>query len=97
MTAETLPDMPRRVAELVGVDTTSAHADATALVSARLALGAMASGTQKGAGKKTLPVKYRNPMTGETWSGRGLQPKWLKVALADGKTLADFAVNGGEE
>jgi ParB/RepB/Spo0J family partition protein len=35
-------------------------------------------------------VKYRDPATGSTWSGRGLQPKWVKSALADGKTLADF-------
>ncbi|ATF34196.1 MULTISPECIES: H-NS histone family protein [Burkholderia] len=24
-----------------------------------------------------LPPKYRNPMTGETWSGRGRVPKWM--------------------
>ncbi|WP_082728042.1 H-NS family nucleoid-associated regulatory protein [Burkholderia mayonis] len=24
-----------------------------------------------------LPPKYRNPMTGDTWSGRGRVPKWL--------------------
>lgn len=41
---------------------------------------------------QTGPVKYRNAMTGETWSGRGLQPAWLKAALAAGKTLADFEV-----
>lgn len=39
-----------------------------------------------------VAAKYRNAATGETWSGRGLQPKWLKAALASGKTLADFAV-----
>ncbi|MCU0774986.1 MAG: H-NS histone family protein [Ideonella sp.] len=39
-----------------------------------------------------VPPKYRNAATGETWSGRGLQPKWLKAALASGKSLADFAV-----
>lgn len=38
------------------------------------------------------PLKYRNAATGETWSGRGLQPKWLKVALAAGARLDDFAV-----
>ena len=39
------------------------------------------------------PVKYRDPMTGSTWSGRGLQPKWLKVALNEGgKKLTDFIV-----
>lgn len=35
-------------------------------------------------------AKYRNAVTGETWTGRGLQPKWIQVALAAGKKLADF-------
>ena len=30
--------------------------------------------------------------TGESWSGRGLQPRWLKAALASGRKLTDFAV-----
>jgi DNA-binding protein H-NS len=42
-------------------------------------------------GKKVAP-KYRNPETGETWTGRGLQPNWLKSALASGKKLADFTL-----
>jgi DNA-binding protein H-NS len=43
------------------------------------------------AGAKVAP-KYRNKATGETWSGRGLQPRWLKAALAGGKKLSDFAI-----
>ena len=39
-----------------------------------------------------VAAKYRNKATGETWSGRGLQPRWLKAALSAGKKLADFAV-----
>ena len=39
-----------------------------------------------------VPVKYRDPDSGNTWSGRGLQPNWLKNALASGRTLADFTV-----
>lgn len=39
-----------------------------------------------------VAAKYRNKATGETWSGRGLQPRWLKAALAAGKKLGDFAV-----
>ena len=39
-----------------------------------------------------VPPKYRNAATGETWSGRGLQPNWLKAALASGRQLSDFAV-----
>lgn len=44
-----------------------------------------------GKGNKVAP-KYRNAATGETWSGRGLQPKWLKAALTAGRKLADFAL-----
>ena len=47
--------------------------------------------TRAGKGKK-VAAKYRDASTGETWSGRGLQPKWLKAALAQGRKLADFAV-----
>jgi len=44
----------------------------------------------KPAGK--VAPKFRNAATGETWSGRGLQPKWLKAALTGGARLEDFAV-----
>jgi DNA-binding protein H-NS len=43
------------------------------------------------AGRKVAP-KYRDPATGDTWSGRGLQPKWLRAAIAGGRKLTDFAV-----
>lgn len=43
------------------------------------------------AGSK-VAAKYRNAATGETWSGRGLQPKWLRAALAAGRTIEEFAV-----
>jgi DNA-binding protein H-NS len=39
-----------------------------------------------------VAAKYRNPATGDTWSGRGLKPKWLTAALAGGASLADFAL-----
>ena len=36
------------------------------------------SGKRGKPSKKTpLPPKYRNPKTGETWSGRGRAPAWL--------------------
>lgn len=37
-----------------------------------------------------VPVKYRDPATGMTWSGRGLQPRWLKAAIEGGARLDDF-------
>ncbi|ENO91791.1 H-NS family nucleoid-associated regulatory protein [Thauera mechernichensis] len=36
---------------------------------------------------KAVAVKYRNPETGETWTGRGRAPRWL-----EGKNREDFAV-----
>ena len=45
----------------------------------------------KVAGSK-VAAKYRNASTGETWSGRGLQPKWLKAAIESGRQLEDFII-----
>lgn len=43
-------------------------------------------------GTKVKP-KYRNPGNRtETWSGRGLRPRWLVAAMKGGKKLEDFAV-----
>lgn len=43
-------------------------------------------GKQKSSGK-AVAVKYRNPETGKTWTGRGRAPRWL-----EGKNREDFAV-----
>lgn len=50
----------------------------------------------KRASKKVGPsspsvVRYRNEK-GETWSGMGRQPKWMKDAIEEGKSKEDFAV-----
>ena len=42
-------------------------------------------------GRKVAP-KYRHPVHGATWSGRGLKPKWLSEELSGGKQLSDFAL-----
>ncbi len=42
-------------------------------------------------------VKYRCPKTGSTWSGRGLQPAWVKAALASGKTLDELLAVAEEQ
>jgi DNA-binding protein H-NS len=39
-----------------------------------------------------LPVKYRNPKTGETWSGRGRPAKWITELEAKGRKRQEFAV-----
>jgi DNA-binding protein H-NS len=40
------------------------------------------------------PPKYRNPLTGETWAGRGLQPRWLRKAIEADRNLSDFLIHG---
>lgn len=41
---------------------------------------------------KVLP-KYSNPsIPGETWSGRGKQPRWLLSALKSGHNLEEFRI-----
>lgn len=47
-------------------------------------------GTHKKSNSK-VAVKYRAP-TGETWSGRGLTPRWLVALIGQGKTKEEFAV-----
>lgn len=54
--------------------------------------GASAPRAASGKALSKVPAKYRDPSTGNSWSGRGLKPNWLKAALDGGKTLADFAV-----
>jgi len=46
----------------------------------------------KKAGGGKVAAKYIDKATGDAWSGRGLQPKWLRAALAKGRKLTDFAV-----
>jgi DNA-binding protein H-NS len=36
--------------------------------------------------------KYRHPVTGDTWSGRGQFPRWLRDEVAKGHTKDDFAI-----
>lgn len=70
-------------------------------VRAEVTKGASTPSPAARAAKKAAPaargVRYRCPSTGSTWTGKGLQPAWLKAALANGKTLADFAVDKGQE
>jgi DNA-binding protein H-NS len=36
--------------------------------------------------------KYRNPETGETWAGRGMQPRWMRQAIEAGHGQEDFRI-----
>lgn len=61
-----------------------------------VAKAAKAPKAPKTARKVGAPVaaKFRGP-NGETWSGRGLTPKWLTSLVAQGHSKESFAVAAG--
>ena len=67
-----------------------------------LSLGELAAGPSKTADRpsgknasaRSPAVKYRNPETGEAWSGRGRAPKWLTLAEQQGRGREEFAAKG---
>lgn len=44
------------------------------------------------ASREPVAVKYRDPDTGETWSGRGRMATWLAERIKAGAKLDDFLV-----
>ena len=53
----------------------------------------VARNKNKKGGAATVAAKYRGP-NGETWSGRGLTPRWLAGLVAQGRKKEDFAITG---
>ncbi|SAK45214.1 histone family protein nucleoid-structuring protein H-NS [Caballeronia pedi] len=49
------------------------------------------SGSKKGAAKSKLPPKYRDPVSGATWSGHARPPAWIKNVLDRSVYLIDGA------
>ncbi len=60
--------------------------------------GGAAKGARKTAARKTskggkVAPKYRNPSNAkETWSGRGLPPRWMAELIKKGKKREDFLI-----
>lgn len=66
---------------------TGGSADDSALVQPQLTTSK--ASTSKKAKRAPSTVRYADD-AGNTWSGRGPRPGWLKSAVADGKQLSDF-------
>lgn len=62
-----------------------------AKVKSKKVVATRGGGTGKKKSTSVLAAKYCGP-AGETWSGRGLTPRWLAALLAQGKTKEEFAV-----
>jgi DNA-binding protein H-NS len=66
-------------------------ADLGLAVSPKVAKAQTQGSAGKALKKGKLPVKFRD-QSGNTWTGRGSQPRWLKGALAEGRNLDEFRV-----
>ena len=89
--------LEQKIAEATAHGRSEAVAQVKAMMAEHGLTMADLGSTRKSAGQSKAPAKkvaakYRSTSTGESWSGRGLQPRWLKAALASGKKLSDFAV-----
>ena len=50
------------------------------------------NGIKKTDGRWSVKAKYKDPITGITWSGRGIKPKWFVLALSNGKKKSDLEI-----
>lgn len=52
------------------------------------------AGRQPAKPRKAVEAKYQHPHDASVrWSGRGMQPKWVKDWVADGKPLTDLLIH----
>jgi DNA-binding protein H-NS len=64
--------------------------------SGRLNTGTRTAMARKASAKSSASAKYGNE-EGQTWSGRGPKPGWLREALAQGHSLEDYALAGASQ
>lgn len=77
-----------------GITLKDLHPGKTRGAKAKSKMAATANGVGSKVKKKSssaVVAKYRGP-NGETWSGRGLTPRWLAALVAEGKTKEEFAI-----
>jgi DNA-binding protein H-NS len=51
-----------------------------------------AAGASKKAAGSAVAAKYRGP-EGQTWSGRGLTPRWLTSLVEQGRSKEEFLIS----
>jgi DNA-binding protein H-NS len=57
------------------------------------------AGRRRRAGKRgaVVPPKYRDPKTGDKWSGRGLTPRWLAEREKTGRKREEFLIKPSKQ
>jgi DNA-binding protein H-NS len=98
MSAEVLIDLRRDIDRVLSAKVATERKELRAKLDKLDQFGRPARG---GRGGRSHPLKggkvaprFRGP-EGETWSGRGLRPKWLTALMAQGRKLEEFAIEQG--
>lgn len=47
--------------------------------------------------KSTAPARFKNPETGDTWTGRGRPPRWIVDAESKGQHREQFLIKDNEK
>lgn len=75
-----IAELEKKAAEVRAQETSAAIAQIKQIMTTyNLSIHDIAPEAKKKARKVSapVPVKYKNPATGETWTGRGRAPKWI--------------------
>jgi DNA-binding protein H-NS len=82
----------RGMAKKALLDELRAKAEGMGLTLETLLEEALQDRPTQGKARTPARVKYRDPESGESWSGRGSAPGWLKRLEAKGRRRDEFAV-----
>jgi DNA-binding protein H-NS len=97
MSAEALIDLRSDIDKVLSAKVSAERKELRAKLDKLDQFGKPTRGGAKGArshplkGGKVAP-RFRGP-DGETWSGRGLRPKWLTALIGQGRKLEEFAID----
>lgn len=99
MSADALIDLRRDIDRILSAKVAVERKELRAKLDKLDQFGRPARGAGSAKGRRAHPLKggkvaprFRGP-EGETWSGRGLRPKWLTALIGQGRKLEEFAID----
>jgi DNA-binding protein H-NS len=97
MSIEKLKDLRSKVESAIGAKVAERRRELESELSklTRVDGGRRVGKTGRGGSRGSVAPKYRNPENAaETWSGRGLPPRWMAAQIKAGKKREDFLIEG---
>ncbi len=95
LTNEALCKLRDEIAELLDSRAEALRRELDQLIGVAGSIAAGGDGNGRGKRRRAkirrVAPKYRGP-NGETWTGRGMKPKWLTKAINEGKQPDDFLI-----